>query len=382
MPAERLREVGSWSGTGVDAGAIQAQLTRLWREVAERSRDEGGPAAARTNVLTLVVYADDEASEQRATQAVTSLVAHHPSRTILVRAEPGAATAGLEADVTTRCQLDRPHICHEQINLRARGAVVEQVASAVASLLLRDLPTFLWWPGDVQEQPDLLPRLVALCDHLIVDSATFGRPAAAFPALRALLRQPRGGDVTDMQWARLTGWRDVTAQFFDPPPARPWLAALRAVRVAVVAGPGAQPPASALLYCGWLASRLGWRPTGQGAQGPATIETKTADGSAAFTIEQAPSELAPAGHIAAVALTAERGGAPARFEVARQSGDQVTTRVAPEAGGAPIERTMRFPVQSDASLLSRVLGEVRRDRVYEATLDWLADLFAAVGKAT
>lgn len=374
--ADRMRTVGSWSGQDVDAEAIQSQLTKLWRASVERARHNGQPAAARTNVLTLVVYAADDATLARSSDAVSALVAHHPSRTILVRAEPGVGEPSLAADVVTRCRIDRPQVCHEQIELRAHGARDEQVSSAVASLLLRDLPTYLWWPHDILGQSALLSQLRELCDGVIVDSGAFADPPASLATLLSLLSNQRLVELADLQWERLTRWRDITAQFFDGAATRPFLDGLAAVTVQV----SGSPPTTrwpALLYAGWLASRLGWTlPAGAALLNLDQFTLRAGDRQVAVAISATTPGNATAGTLASVQLQARHDERPATFTVERGADDQVTTRVV-MGDMAPVERTMSAPAPTDAALLSQTLGYFRRDRVYTATLRWISTLLGA-----
>lgn len=377
--AERMRTVGAWTGQDVDAGAVQAQLTKLWRTAVERSHRSGEPAAARTNILTLVTYAATDAAMGHASDCLASLPAHQPSRAILVRAEPDAVVASLAADVLTRCRIDRPQVCQEQIVLYARGAIVEQVSSAVASLLLRDLPAYLWWPSDVRDQPELLSRLVQLCDGVIVDGATFADPAASLATVLAIAGQQPASPLADLAWARLRPWREVTAQFFDASATRPYLNGIAEVAVETASGREITPW-SGVLYAGWLATRLGWR-TGDapslGHDG-ARLSMSAHDGErpVAITIDASATPGQPISGLAAVRLQGTIGGRAATFAGTAQADDQGSTR-SEIAGLAPTEGAFRRTGSDDPALLAHMLGYFRRDRVYEQTLRWLAGSYAA-----
>ena len=63
--------------------------------------------------------------------------------------------------------------------------------------------------------------------------------------------------MADLNWRRLSSWQELTAETFDPPQRR---AALKEVdRVTIDYEKG--NPAQALMFLGWLASRLQWRPS-------------------------------------------------------------------------------------------------------------------------
>ena len=62
--------------------------------------------------------------------------------------------------------------------------------------------------------------------------------------------------VVDLAWLRSTPWRERVAAAFDPPVLRPQLREISGLTVRHRADSGA----AAMLFVGWLASRLGWRP--------------------------------------------------------------------------------------------------------------------------
>src|SRR5205823_5362245 len=67
---------------------------------------------------------------------------------------------------------------------------------------------------------------------------------------------------SDMNWERLTRWREMVAQFFDGAQLRPYLDRINQVRIEFALSKRGGPVnrAQALMLGGWLASRLGWIP--------------------------------------------------------------------------------------------------------------------------
>ena len=101
---------------------------------------------------------------------------------------------------------------------------------------------------------------VGLANRLIVDSADFARADRTLPEVAKLSRLHVG--ITDLNWARLTHWRELVAQFFDVPVWRPFLDGITGIRVGFAVDMDGRDihPSQALLLLGWLASRLGWQP--------------------------------------------------------------------------------------------------------------------------
>ena len=66
--------------------------------------------------------------------------------------------------------------------------------------------------------------------------------------------------MSDFNWTRLTTWRESTAQFFDLPGDRRYMPASSAWRLIMRSRPAtSRNPVQALLYAGWMASRLDWK---------------------------------------------------------------------------------------------------------------------------
>ncbi len=65
-------------------------------------------------------------------------------------------------------------VCYEEVVLSVRGEAAEHLTGIVAPLLIHDLPTHVWWPGDPPFTDPVFDQLVEMGDRLIVDSSDFG----------------------------------------------------------------------------------------------------------------------------------------------------------------------------------------------------------------
>src|SRR5256712_10720685 len=154
-------------------------------------------------------------------------------------------------------------VCYEQILVRAHGDVEDRLASAVIPLLVPDLPVFLWWTAAAPHGSRSFGDLLRLPDRLVVDSADFARPEVTLPIIANITEAARGlFGLTDLNWTRLTPWREIATAFFDVPSWRLFLDGITGLRVGFAVDMDGRDihPSQALLFVGWLASRLGWRP--------------------------------------------------------------------------------------------------------------------------
>ncbi|MFS8899982.1 glucose-6-phosphate dehydrogenase assembly protein OpcA [Synechococcus sp. H60.2] len=232
---------------------IEQELNKIWSS-------KGESVAARAATFTLVVYESLDDALLLPSPTVEAIATQNPCRVIDLRAKrEGAAEDAIEAQVAAYCPVTREQrsslVCCEYITLKAPEAALVRACSTVASLLIPNLPTFLWWQGNLDLNSLLFQKLVALSNRVIVDSRGFVNPEEDLQEMDLLIRE--GHHCGDLNWRRLLPWQELTAQAFDPPDRRESLYWIDQVTIDYKAG----NPCQALLFLGWLASRLGWTPT-------------------------------------------------------------------------------------------------------------------------
>src|SRR5215213_589446 len=247
---------------GIDAARLERELNAMWAEMSEPDGGGGAAGVVRACVLNLVVYAEGAEERAEVDDLLSEVVERHPCRAIVLTAERGADEPRLEAFVSTRCQLSSrgsKRICGEQISIEAAGPAVDTASSAVAPLLVPDVPVFLWWKDIPHYDDKLFTRLAGMADRVVIDSASFDRPHEDLRQLAGLLEGGRTR-LSDLNWGRLTSWRALVAGFWDVADYRESLARIEKIVIEY------DPPDSshdeiapkALLALGWIASRLGW----------------------------------------------------------------------------------------------------------------------------
>ena len=269
-----------WEERNTSVEAIATYLSSLW-DAGMRSEDgdplvlEKGLPHARASVLNLIVVVVDDAAADRVVRTLMGLGVRHPSRAIVLVPQPGHGDEPMDARISTHChELSNgggDRVCYEEVVLTVRGEAAGHLSGVVAPLLIHDLPTHVWWPGDPPFTDPTFGQVIEMGDRVLFDTADFGDLLGGLRRVGTLRR--RSG-VGDMSWERLSWWQELTAQFFDAPRFRRYLPNLSRlqIRYAVASSsssrreddeevaPGVQSPmAQALLYAGWIATRLGWR---------------------------------------------------------------------------------------------------------------------------
>jgi glucose-6-phosphate dehydrogenase assembly protein OpcA len=250
----------------VDVRKIEQELTRLWTKASDNSTGEEHPQVVRACSGNLILYTDRADAETTDANMLDEIVLSHPSRAILAISRE-SQDRKLAAWVTARCHLtsgaETKQVCSEQITVLAEGDVENELVSVIESLLLGDLPVFLWW-----SVPDLsgdkLGPFIGRARRLIVDSASAPYSFEYLRELHQLVDSTSGAiNVSDLNWRRLLGIRSAIADEFERAPF--CLSELKSLRKVKITSCGQELQddscsLQALLFVGWLASRLGWGP--------------------------------------------------------------------------------------------------------------------------
>jgi glucose-6-phosphate dehydrogenase assembly protein OpcA len=358
------------SGSWIDVAAIERELTALWQHASE-DQETGG--VIRSSILNLLVYVPQNAEAAIVDDILTDITASYPCRAVLMIADSSAAQPKLEAQVTSRCSLPTgtsKQVCCEQVTITAAGTGVNDVHSAVAPLLLSDLPVYLWWRAvpSIQDKT-LFRKLADISDRVIIDSALFNDPHGDFASMAAVLNAtPRWTAISDLNWARLTAWRALLAGFYDVLDYRPFLDQLD--QVVIKYAPSSTSLSAiaprALLLGAWLASRLGWRVDANAAK--RTEESTSFEFSVdnrAIRVEFAHTsrDIEP-GHLALVTLRSKTEQSVS-FAVRRSAdGQRIETSVT-RGDEKRVQRVLGYEGLSEGELLGKELEILGHDRIYE-----------------
>jgi len=377
---------------GIDTGRLEKELNAMW---AEMSAPEGGvedasaaqgaarsPGVARACVLNLVVYTEG-AARAEVDDLLSVVVERHPCRAIVLAAERGATEARLDAYVSMRCQLSTrgsKRICGEQITVEAAGPAVETASTAVAPLLVPDVPVFLWWKDIPHYDDKLFTRLAGMADRVVIDSASFDEPHPDVLRLARLLEDGRLR-LSDLNWGRLTSWRSLVAGFWDVADYRASLSQIKRVRIEYDPPDRAhtQVAPKALFALGWLASCLGW----DVAEGDSTLS----EGSARFRLRSGNGREIEA-VLTATGNTAGRDGWLNALTISTAAGDEfyvelpagdhrLRTGARLKDGGHTVGRVLSYEARSEGQRLSAELDILSRDLVYERAVASAARMLGA-----
>ncbi len=231
-------------------GKSSPQLLERLRE--ELAKLHGGSNTKDNNGTSPAEYSPDAASARIADE----IALRNPCRIISLIPIVGE-DEGVKVQVSAYCPIQKQSssslVCCEYITLTGTATALERIGGMVPALLIGGLPKFIWWKATPDPNNALFKRLSTVCDNVIVDSCNFNEPENDLLSLQSLIEN--GVPLADLNWRRVGGWQELTAESYDPPARRKALAEVDRVNIDYEKG----NPTQALLFLGWLASRLNWR---------------------------------------------------------------------------------------------------------------------------
>jgi glucose-6-phosphate dehydrogenase assembly protein OpcA len=235
-----------WRERDTTPGAIEAALREMF---VERHKEERAYVPARVMNLVVIVDADFRGEIENRLQRVGR---YHPSRLVLCAVESGRRKLDAWATIGTE---DAPQsgeiaVGRERVELLMGERHLAKLDAIVDPLIVSDLATMVWAPHGHADAVDTLRRLAQI---VLIDSLEAPDMPSALDRAESLSKDLY---VVDLAWLRSTPWRERVAAAFDSPRRRPELKAISGVTVRH----REDSLASAVLFCGWLGSRLGWQP--------------------------------------------------------------------------------------------------------------------------
>ncbi|HKO63103.1 MAG TPA: glucose-6-phosphate dehydrogenase assembly protein OpcA [Pyrinomonadaceae bacterium] len=346
---------------------VERQLTELWAQTTADIDDEE-KTVWRSRVANLLMFLSNEDALSEVSEWIESLTAAHPGRALLIMAARDAKDSDIEVSVKSLCQTDKRtgarRLCGEQITLTAYGKFVVELPSAALPLLVSDLLTFLYWRDDVNTADEVFQKLLGAADRLVIDSAEFREPTRELTHINEVfqLAAQRNVGISDLNWERLTLWRALLADFYDVPEYQTSLDRVESVQVDYVGfeSPNESLPPQALLFVGWLATRLGWK-----------LQATNRGHSFKFT---AADDRTVSVELKGVTVSTRKPGRLARIEIKSEDasflvalGEDNTHILAEARIGSKVKRGRVLPVRnrSLAQLLAREMEILGNDRVYQ-----------------
>ena len=244
--ATALTTPGVWSARDTTPAEIEAALLRLMHE-----RANEGMVHAPARVLNLVVVIDKDWKGEISNR-LDRINRDNPARTVLIVVQDGKK----DLDAVATLIHDQPDalggntVFRERIEIECGTEQLSHLDTIIYPVLATEVGTVVWSPHG---HPEAVDALRGLATTVLIDSLDIPDWRDAIARIAELSEH---AEVSDLAWLRSNPWRERVAAAFDPVVWRPELDAIN--RVTVRMHPGST--LAALLWLGWLASRLEWDP--------------------------------------------------------------------------------------------------------------------------
>jgi glucose-6-phosphate dehydrogenase assembly protein OpcA len=314
---------------------------------------------------------------------ITDAIANTNPRRIVTICPVAGEDSGVGAQVSVYCPMKKQYlhtlVCSEYITLRGTPDALERNAESIANLSVPDLPRFLWWKDTPVPDKLLFQQLAHQVHSVIFDSAEFTTGETELLQLHNIL--DRGIPVIDLNWRRVSAWQELTAEAFDPPARRKDITEIDRVDVNYELG----NPAQALMFLGWLSSRLQWEPVSYAHPGGdydlRQVEFVAPDGRTIKTelagMPTADSGDIP-GDIMGVRLTSTNPKANCNTVLCSEVAGCMKMEMRGGTQAARVEEVTSLAERNAEDLLAEYLQRWSRDLLYEQTMTVVAKILSKV----
>jgi hypothetical protein len=230
------------------AASVEDDLKALWREAARRSPVTH---AIMSNLVIVASGPPAAAGTPEPRETLVQVAERHPARIVLIEHHAVADTCGplaLRAGLLTFGPPDHRYGV-EVISLAATCAD-RSLPSIIRGLVRGDVPTSVWFGGDLSIAPPALAML-AEANQFVYESHGWQDVGRGFRTVASLLADARPPVLVDLTWRQLADMRRAIVTALEPVPSS---TLLQPAAITIEYGPGRE--ASAWLLRGWLATRL------------------------------------------------------------------------------------------------------------------------------
>jgi glucose-6-phosphate dehydrogenase assembly protein OpcA len=337
----------------VEEDTTPERIDAALRELLHRRHAEDATLVP-ARVLNLVVIAD-RAWRGEVINRLEDVGGLQPSRTILCTVEEDRHNLAASATVSDGA---RPGtaigVAHETVEIILGPEHLKRIDTIIDPVTVSELPTLVWSPHHRDEAVEVLRATTDVLLIDIDDPVNFDGPGPALQ--RSLDLQDGGTYIVDLAWLRSLPWRERVAGMFSDPVRAARLDGIRRLQVrhhSVSVG-------SALLFAGWLTSRLGWEPVSLevASNGTRSGSLRSREGSA-ISVELEPAQQLARG-IGGITLT---GAAGFSLSLDRAPGGMEAREL--RAGTRPARWRLLGAGRGEGGILGEAMRRaLTRDRIY------------------
>lgn len=277
------------------------QIADIAKELAKLHKAQAEKKEIRASLFTLIIYVHEEQRSRYLQDIVQNIIEKYPCRIIFIKADRNPSSNHLRVKVSSaQSSKGGTLIACDQITIEVAGKYMNRVPFLVIPHLLTDLPIHLLWGQDPTCENEILPTLEKLADRIIFD-AECTKNLRQFACVILEMHKSLHIELLDINWALLSGWKDIVTQAFYLPEHLIELINSKEINITFNNEQSDwvhQPEMQSIYLQAWLAARLKWRFKSMSWMGEERLVTYTGPkGDIAIKILPSANPLLPPGGI-------------------------------------------------------------------------------------
>ena len=244
------------AGLEIPLAQIESEFRKIWEHAGGK---EGEPVAFKASTLNLIVICNQKDLFGEIVTMVPEVTKSHPGRIIMVLLDPGQETDRITANISAFCHPPREdgrQICCELIILETGSDGAKHLSGTLLPLILSDLPVFLYSPDNlVLNSPHFEPLKKSIERVILNAPDIFDSLDSVYQYMDSVIKTSEYSKISDLEWSRLTPWREALARLFDGKEGEQKLNTISGINIHTG---GAGYSSTGLFLAGWLASQLQW----------------------------------------------------------------------------------------------------------------------------
>lgn len=235
--------------------SINVALQEIWDK-------QMGANRIKASLFNFVVYTQTERRIDYFNHVIREVIKKFPCRVIFIHANTKKSKKDyLDTSVSVEHAGDASgKIVCDRITIEVGGKAISQVPFLLLPLLIPDLPVHLLWGQDPTIENTIFPHLEKFAARVIFDSESTDNLIPFSTRILQVMRECPC-ELVDMNWARMSGWRNVMVQTFDTE--EKLLELKRAKSITIYYNEKKSPwfehrEIQAVYFHNWLSTCLGW----------------------------------------------------------------------------------------------------------------------------
>ncbi len=191
----------------VSPDEIESKLLKIWEDLAKVNK-------MRASLFNLIVFNKLSKRTDYFRTIVQKIIDRFPCRVLFISHDPDSSKEYLKTAVSVIAPEGQSTIACDTIDIGVAGPEWKRVFSLVLPHLIPDLPVNLLWAEDPSQNHPLFESLANLSQRIIFDSES-ADSLYDFSNTVLSMKEKKGLEITDLNWARLEGWRDLLVSTFE-----------------------------------------------------------------------------------------------------------------------------------------------------------------------